>query len=712
MNFKLKIDKNEIDVQTEKLADQASGCCLIRMGETSLLCVSQQGKERSDLNFFPLTCNYEEKFYAAGKILGSRFIRREGRPSTKAVLNSRMIDRTIRPLFPKELKKEIQITSSCLSWDSKNGPIIPALIGTSIALSISDIPWQGPIGAVRVAKIAGNLVLNPTYEERENSDFEIIISGIEEKGEILVNMIEFQGKEVEEKIVLESFDFALPYLKDIIDFQKDLVKKIGKKKSALPPLFENKEIEKNVKKFLTEKLEKVIYQKDNQERSNGLESFKEEIFEKMKENISNPEEEKNNKISLIESILEKETERIIKETILNSPDDKEKRPDGRKLDEIRKIETDIGLLPRVHGSGLFTRGKTRVLSVLTLGAPGDEQLMDEMEISAKKGFLHHYNFPAYSSGETGPARSPGRREIGHGALAEKTISPLLPNKDDFPYTIRIVSEILSSNGSTSMASVSGACLALMDGGVPIKGPAAGVAMGLVKEGKKYKILTDIQGPEDHYGDMDFKIAGTEKGITAMQMDVKIRGIDKKIIEETLERAKTARLEILKTQNKTISTHRENLSPFAPRVYVLSINPEKIGTVIGPGGKMINKIIEECDVSIDIEDSGKVFVTSKDKEMGEKAIEWVKNLTREIVIGEIFQGKVKRIFGFGAMVEILPGQEGLVHISEFSDSRIEKVEDAVKIGDIVPVKVVGIDDQDRINLSAKQAGFKIKKKENV
>lgn len=697
MNFKLKIDEKQLNIQTENLADQASGCCLIKMEETSVLCVCQQGKEKKELNFFPLTCNYEEKFYAAGKILGSRFMRREGRPSDKAVINSRIIDRTIRPLFPKELKKEIQVMATCLSFDNENDPIVSALIGTSIALSISDIPWNGPIGAVKVGRINEEFILNPTYAQKEKSDFELLVSGVQGDNSVLVNMIEFQGKEISEETILNAFDFAIPYLKKIIDFQKDLSKKIGKEKIALPPLLKDKQIEKDVKKFLEKNLKA---ESEDLEEKLLVEMKSKPLFKKA------TDEEKEEKINLAKIIFEQEIEKTLKQDILKQ----EKRPDGRKLDEVRKIETNITLLPRVHGSGLFTRGKTRVLSILTLGAPGDKQLIEGMEISDQKRFLHHYNFPAYSIGETKPIRGPGRREIGHGTLAEKTIAPLLPSIDEFPYTIRVVSEILSSNGSTSMASVSGVSLALMDGGVPIKRPAAGIAMGLVTGKSEYKILTDIQGPEDHYGDMDFKIGGTEKGITAMQMDVKINGIDVKIIKESLERARNARIKILKSQNKTIPEPKKELSTLAPHIYVLTINPEKIGTVIGPGGKMINKIIDECGVSIDIEDSGKVFVTSTNKESGEKAIEWVKNLVREAVIGEIFQGKVKRILGFGAMVEILPGQEGLVHISEFSNAHINKVEDAVQLNDIIPVKVIGIDEQNRINLSAKQAGFKIKEKD--
>ncbi len=701
--FKTKIGKCNLEVQIENLATQASGSCLMKLGETTILAACQQQEEKPGLGFFPLTCNYEERYYAAGKILGSRFMRREGRPSNEAVLISRLVDRIIRPLFPKGFKREVQVIPTCLSWDEESDPAVLAILASSLALSISDIPWQGPVAAVRVGKINENFILNPNYQEREKGELDLVVSGVEKNNEILINMIELQGDEVLEKVVIKAIDFAKPELKKLIDFQKKIAQKAGKEKIPFTHPLPDPELEKEVKRNLEKRLEKALYQKEKQERQLELENLKEEILERIKAEF---EEEK---IGLAMDIFEREKEKVFKKNILKE----EKRPDGRKLDQIREIKTKIAVLPRIHGSGLFSRGETRALSILTLGAPGDHQLLDGMEVSGKKRFFHHYNFPPYSVGEVRPLRGPARREIGHGILAEKALLPLIPKFEDFPYTIRIVSEMLSSNGSTSMASVSSACLALMDGGVPITRPAAGIAIGLITGQEQppytpYKLLTDIQGPEDANGDMDFKVAGTEKGLTVLQMDVKIKGITKEILEESLLRAKKARLEILKLQNKTISRPNKQLSSFAPRVYIIQINPQKIGNVIGTGGKVINEITEQCEVTIDIEESGKIFVTAENHSAGQKAIDWIKNLTEEAEIGEIFQGKVKRILNFGAMVEILPNQEGLVHISEFTDFRIENIKDVVKVGDIIPVKVVSIDEQGRINLSAKQAGFKPKK----
>ncbi len=718
MEFKTELGKHKLEVQIGNLALQASGSSLIKLGETTLLITCQKGEKKSTLDFFPLTCNYEERFYAAGKILGSRFIRRETRPTTEAVLISRLVDRIIRPLFPENFKNEVQVIATCLSWDTESDPAILAVLGSSIALSVSEIPWHGPIGVVRIGKIGENFILNPTYLEREKSELDLVISGVEKEEEILINMLEFQGEEISEQTVLEAFDFAKPYLKKLIDFQKELTKKTGKEKIPLSPVSKDADLEKEIKKLLEKKLEKVLYQKDKQKRQEDSESLKEKILEKLEEKfLKTPikDVEKEEKIEEALRIFKEEKEKILRENILK----KEKRPDGRKLDEIRQIKTEVGILPRIHGSGIFTRGETKALSILTLGAPGDQQLLDGMEIRGKKRFLHHYNFPPYSVGEVGPLRGPGRREIGHGALAEKALLPLIPKFEDFPYTIRVVSEILSSNGSTSMASISAATLALMDGGVPIQRGAAGIAIGLFidenvdpNESKlnkiTYKILTDIQGPEDSLGDMDFKVAGTEKGINVIQMDVKAEGITGEILKESLERAKKARLEILEIQKKTLAQPRKELSIFAPRVYIISINPEKIGAVIGPGGRVINEISESLGVSIDIEESGKVFVTAENEVAAQKAVNWIKNLTQEVKIGETFQGKVKRIFDFGVIVEILPGQEGLCHISQIADFRVERIQDLIKIGEIIPVKVTEIDRNGKISLSAKQAGFKPKR----
>lgn len=695
--YDFQLGDRKLEVQIGELAEQASGCALARYGDTSVLCTAQMGQERAEMGFFPLTCDYEERFYAAGKILGSRFIRREGRPTSEAVLNSRMIDRAVRPLFPKELTREVQVIATCLSWDAANDPAVLGLLGASLALGLSEIPWQGPVAAVRVGEAGGSFILNPNYEEREKSALDIVFAAIEEGKELLVNMIEARGEEAAETLVAQALDFALPYLRELIGFQKKIISSEGKEKVVLDILRLEPETEKEVKKFLADKIEEALFQKEKQKRNQEWLVVEEELLEKF------GKEPNGKNVRCLKGIFLAETERIFKKNIL----EKEKRPDGRKLDEIREMKCEAAVLPRTHGSGVFVRGETRILSILTLGAPGDQQLLEGMEISGKKRFLHHYNFPPYSSGEIKRLGSPGRREIGHGMLAEKALLPLIPSSDEFPYTIRVVSEALSSNGSTSMGSVSAASLALMDAGVPLKKPAAGISVGLVIGGSldDFKLLTDIQGPEDHHGEMDLKVAGTDQGITAIQMDVKTKGLTRKMLVAALEQAKKARLEILATMRKTIDKPRAQISPFAPHIYVIEINPEKIGAVIGTGGKIINKIIDECGVTIDIEDTGQVFITAEKDDSAQKAIEWIKNLTREFKVGEVFQGKVKRILDFGAFVEITPGQEGLVHISEFVDYRIERLQDLIKLGDIIPVEIISIDEQGRLKLSAKAAGFK-------
>jgi polyribonucleotide nucleotidyltransferase len=696
--FKTKIGERTLEVQIGGLAQQASGCCLVKYGETSVLVTSQLGEVKEEIDFFPLTCDYEERYYAAGRIGGSRFIRREGRPTPEAVLTSRMIDRSLRPLFPEGFLNEVQVIATCLSWDGENEPGILGILGASLALVVSEIPWQGPVGAVRVAKVSENFILNPTYSQREEAEMDIVFSGVQNEGDILINMIEAKGEEVSEETIIKAFEFAKPFIKELLNFQKEIAESVGKEKIPFQPPSFDPEFTREVKKFLEGRLEESLYQKGRKERYEAIKNLKEELFEKIK----NDYDESQAKDALF--IFGKEQERILKENII----EKEKRPDGRKLDEIRKIEVKAGILPRTHGSGLFSRGETRVLSILTLGSPHDQQLLEGMEIVGKKRFIHHYNFPPYSAGEVRRLGPPGRREIGHGMLVEKALLPLIPSFEDFPYTMRVVSEVLSSNGSTSMASVSAVSLALMDAGVPISRPAAGIAIGLFGgEGKNYKVLTDIQGPEDHFGEMDFKVAGTEKGITAIQMDVKIKGITKEILREALNSAKKARIQILEIQRKALARPRPQLSPFAPRVYSIKISPDKIGNVIGPGGRVINEIIGNCGVSIDIEESGKVFVTAEKEEAAKKAIDWIRNLTREVKIGEVFKGKVKRILDFGVIVELSPGQEGLCHISQLTPFRIRRIEDVVKVGDIIPVKVISIDEQGRISLSAKEAGFKPK-----
>jgi polyribonucleotide nucleotidyltransferase len=679
MEYKIKIGEREMVFDPSDLAEQADGSCFLKYGGTMVLstvCLSDYEKET--VEFFPLTVEYEERYYAAGKIKGPRYIKREGRPSDEAICNARMVDRAIRPLFPKELEREVQVINTVLSWDSENEPDILALLATSLSLSISKIPWQGPIGAVRIGKIGERFILNPTYKEREESEIDLVFSAVEREGEIYLNMIEGSFSEVNEEIILKAFDFAKNELKKLIDFQNKIKKEIGKEKIPLKIEEKDPDFEIELRKFLGERLKEAIFQKEKNEM---LDQLKDEFFNFVQENF--PE-----KMKYAKKFLDKEITNLVHESILKE----EKRPDGRRIDQMREIECKVGILPRTHGSGLFCRGQTKSLSILTLGAPGDVQLLEGMEITGKKRFMHHYNFPPYSVGEIQPVRGPGRREIGHGVLAEKALLPLIPSFEEFPYTIRIVSEILSSNGSTSMASVSSSSLALMDAGVPIKRPAAGIALGLMSDREgNYKILTDIQGPEDHHGDMDFKVAGTEKGITAIQMDLKIDGISKKILAEALERGKIARLEILKKMAEVLPKPRETLSPFAPKILTIQINPEKIREVIGPGGKVINEIIAECGVSIDIEESGKIFVTAEKEEAAKKAIAWIKNITREIKVGEIFQGKVKRILSFGVMVEILPNQEGLLRIRGKEKFRF-------KVGDIIPVRVISIDELGRVNLS--------------
>lgn len=702
--FEIEISGKKISIKTTNWAEQASGSCLVQMGDTVVMANATVSPfEREGQDFFPLTVEYEEKFYAAGRIFGSRFIRRETRPSDEAILTARMIDRAIRPLFPKDFKKEVQVIITCLSWDGENDPDILGMIGASFALATSNIPWSGPLGAIRVGRVNGEFVFNPTYEQRKAGDMDLTLSAIDKDGNILINMIEMGAKEVLEKDVLEAYEFAKKELQKIIDFQAKAVKKIGKEKSVVEPAVEL-DIEKEIKEWLGDKLEKAINSAPDGEKNLGVaELLKQELIKYLQEKYPGQGKEKQ-----VLAFFEKEIERIIIKNII----EKNKRPDGRKPGEIRQLSCEVGVLPRAHGSGVFFRGLTRVLSILTLGGPGDSQVIEGMEIVAKKRFLHHYNFPPFSSGETAPMRGPKRREIGHGALVEKALLPVIPDIEKFPYTIRIVSEVVSSNGSTSQASICASTIALMDAGVPIKEPVAGISIGLAKdeESGKYKILTDIQGPEDHYGDMDFKVAGTKNGITAIQMDIKIDGVDKKIMQESLELAKDARLKILDIIKKELPTPRPSLSPYAPKIISFTINPSKIGEVVGPKGSVINKIIEECGgVAIDIEDSGLVAVTGQNQEMVEKAANWIKSIVKEVQPGEIYTGTVRKIMDFGAFVDILPGQSGLVHISKFVKERIDKVSDVVKEGDKIPVKVTGIDEQGRINLSAIDAGFKPKPK---
>ena len=686
--FKLKLGEKDLIVEINDLAEQASGSCLVQYGDTLVLATAVMSEQkREGIDYFPLSVNYEERHYAAGKILGSRYMRREGRPSDGAILTSRLIDRAIRPLFPKGLKKEVQVIITCLSWDKENDPDILGLLAASISLLISDIPWSGPIAPLRIGQEKEKFIINPTYAQREQSSLDLTTSAVEQNNEVLINMIEAEAKEIDEETVSRAIEWAKPYFKKLINFQNQITKKVAKEKVNVEIKELDLKLKQEIKQFLGNKLEKALEQKIKEEQSQAIKQVSQEVIDFVEEKY--PEQDK----TAVKDFLEQELKDLVYQNIL----EKEKRPDNRKLDQVRKLSCQAGLLPRTHGSGLFIRGKTKTLSILTLGSPGDVKLFANMEMVGEKRFMHHYNFPPYSVGEVKPIRGPGRREIGHGMLGEKALKPVIPDAEQFPYTIRIVSEILSSNGSSSMASVCASSLALMDAGVPIKAPVAGIALGLIKKGKDYKILTDIQGLEDHYGSMDFKIAGTKKGITAIQMDVKIDGISTKILKESLVQAQKARFEILDEIKKTISKPRPELSPFAPRILTIQINPDKIRDVIGKGGKIINEIIQECNVSIDIEETGQVFITSESEESAQKAVEWIEKLTREARVGESFQGTVKKIMDFGAFVEILPGQEGLIHISKLSPGRVEKVTDVVNLRDIVDVKVISIDEQGRINL---------------
>ena len=695
--FKLELGGRDLVVEIKNLAEFANGNVLVTYGETTVLATCCLSKEKKDWGFFPLTVEYEEKFYAAGRISGSRYIRREGRPSDEAILTARLIDRAIRPRFPKDLKNEVQVVITVLSWDGQNDPAVLGLFAASLALSISDIPWSGPLGVVKVSKIKDDFILNPVYEDEEKNQTEIVFTGVETEKEILINMIEGQMKEEKEEIISGSWEFAKKNIKNLIDFQKEIIDKVGKNKIVIEAALTDFNFEKEIKEFLKNRLEESLFQLSKTKREDDLENLKKELIYFIEDTYSPGEGAEKKKYAM--NIFEQEIQRLVQENIIQ----KNKRVDGRDIDEIREIECQVGLLPRTHGSGFFQRGQTRSLSILTLGAPSDVQLFDVMKGSGKKRFMHHYNFPPYSVGETKPMRGPARRDIGHGMLAEKALLPLIPDFNQFPYTIRIVTEILSSNGSTSMAAVSSSSLALMDAGVPIKFPAAGIALGLMEDNKgNYKVITDIQGPEDHHGNMDFKIAGTKNGVTAIQMDVKTNGINEKMLKEILELGKKGRLKILEKMEMILEKPRSHLSSYAPKILTIQINPGKIKDVIGSGGKIINEIIEKYEVAIDVEQSGLIFVTGEKEENVNEAIEKIKNITREAKIGEIFQGKVVKIMDFGAFVEILPNQDGLVHISQLAPYRVKKVEDIVKVDDIIPVKVISIDEQGKISLSLKEA----------
>lgn len=687
-----------ITVEVGKFAEQANGACTVRCGDTVVFVSATGSKEpREGIDFFPLSVDFEEKLYAVGRIPGG-FIKREGRPTEKAILISRLIDRPIRPLFPHGYRNDVQIVAMPLSVDPEYPPDVFAMLGSSIALSISDLPFMGPTGSVVVGLVDGEFVINPVSKQREKSLMNLVVAGTKDA----VMMVEANAQEIPEEQMLEAIMYGHEHIKQLVEFQEKIIQEVGKEKLEIIEEEIDSELEPKIREFATEKMRQAVKTFEKQAREDNLEIVAKEVHEEFEEEY--PDQEK-----IIDNILEIIKKEVVRGMIL----DEGIRPDGRTLSEIRPLSCEVGLLPRTHGSGFFKRGQTHVLTTCTLGPMADVQVLDGLWEDETKRYMHHYNFPPYSVGETKPMRGPGRREIGHGALAEKALEPIIPDEEDFPYALRLVSEVMSSNGSSSMGSVCGSTLALMDAGVPIKAPVSGIAMGLIKDDEtdRLAILTDIQGLEDFLGDMDFKVAGTEKGVTAIQMDIKIKGIDRGILTKALEAAKEGRMFIMKEMLNCIGEPRKELSTFAPKIITTTIHPDKIRDVIGPGGKVINGIIAETGVKIDIEDDGHVFIYSPNQEDAKKAFKMVEDITKEVEVGEIYDGKVMRIMNFGAFVEVLPGKEGLVHISKLAHERVGKVEDVVKVGDHIKVKVTDIDDQGRINLSRKDTLPKPEKKGN-
>lgn len=675
-------------VEYGEVAKQANGAVLVRYGDTVVLTTATASKEPKDIDFFPLTVAFEEKLYAAGKIPGG-FNKREGRPSEEAVLTSRLIDRPLRPLFPDGFRHDVQIISSVLSVDPEASPAMAAMLGSSLALSVSNIPFNGPIAGVKIGLIDGEFVVNPSEEALLKSELELDVAGTE----YAINMVEAGAKEVPEDKMLEAILFAHKEIQKLIEFENEIISTINPVKIEFTP----KEVESSLKEKIQNvanenNLDDAILTVDKQEREERIDDIRAKIIELFDEESETYDEDVKVARNVFESMIYEEVRRLITEDKI--------RPDRRKPDEIRPLNSQVGLLPRTHGSGLFTRGQTQVLSVATLGSMSEYQIIDGLGEASEKRFMHQYNFPHFSVGETGPLRAPGRREIGHGALGERALEQVIPNNEDFPYTIRVVSEVLESNGSSSQASICGATLALMDAGVPIKAPVAGIAMGMMMKDGNYTILSDIQGMEDALGDMDFKIAGTDKGITAIQMDIKVDGLAEDILYEALEQARVGRLHILDNMLQTIETPRKELSKYAPKIETMTINPNKIRDVIGPGGKKINEIIDATGVTLDIEQDGTIYIGAVDQEMINKAFKIIEDITREAVVGEVYMGTVKRIEKFGAFVELFPGKDALVHISQLANERVNKVEDVAKLGDQFLVKVTEIDKQGRVNASRK------------
>ncbi len=692
--YSMDLAGRELTVEIGQLAKQASAAALIRYGETVILSTVVGSEKPSHLPFFPLTVNYEEKMYAVGKIPGG-FIKREGRPSENATIAARLIDRPIRPMFPEGYRNEVQIINTVLSVDPDNTPELTAMFGSSLVLGLSKIPFNGPIAGVNVAKIDGELIINPTEAQEEESNIHVTVAGTKDA----INMVESGADQVQEDELLAALLFGHETVKELNEFQEKIIAENGADKMEVELILPSEELSQEISADYKERMQEAIQLFDKQERAEATSALKEEAVAAYKEKHEDSELDKDELEELISDVKEV-MNNLEKEEVRRLITEEKVRPDGRKPDEVRPLDSETGMLPRVHGSGLFTRGQTQALSTTTLGPINEYQVIDGLSSEEKKSFIHHYNFPHFSVGETGRMFGPGRREIGHGALGERALEPVIPSTEDFPYMIRVVSEVLESNGSSSQASICAATLSLMDAGVPIDAPVGGIAMGMVKTGEDYTILSDIQGLEDALGDMDFKVAGTRKGITALQMDIKIDGINTNILEEALEAAKVARMTILDNMEAEIAEPRTELSAYAPKIESLQVKEDQIKVVIGKGGETINGIIDETGVKIDISDEGLVSIYGEDAEMIARAIEIIEELTEEVEVGKIYEGTVKRVENYGAFVEVIKGTDGLCHVSELSDSFVKNVSDVVSVGDKLDVKVLEVDDRGRINLSHK------------